>query len=154
MAKKRKNASKRMAKKSKRTPKRKKPSTPKKTRRALPKKAKRALPKFSELKKETFGLDIEPIAQPSHHFAQARMAPEEEILELPDLPKPDALRMIEHKKRIPHAITAVLAGGVLALFSAFVFLSVLSAGELLTVSVSAAIFVGFTIFIYNKLEGG
>lgn len=131
--------------------KKEKSSPPKKTRRAAPKKAKRALPSFSELKKETFELGIE---QPSQHFSQARMAPEEEILELPDLPKPEALRAIEHKKRIPHAITAVLAGAVLALFSGFVFLTVLSAGELLTVSVSAAIFVGFTIFIYNKLEVG
>ena len=132
--------------------KKKKPASLKKSH--SPKKIIRRLPSFSELKKETFELDIEPVAQPSHHFAHARMAPEEEIFELPDLPKPEALRAIERKKRIPHAITSVLAGAVLALFSGFVFLTVLSAGEFLSVSISAAIFVGFTIFIYNKLETG
>lgn len=108
-------------------------------------------PSQAHVKQETFELYFGGKAEPHPHFSQERMAPEEEII---SLPKPEALRTIEHKKRIPHVVTAVLAGALLAMFSLFVFYAILLAGDLLSFSLSAAIFVGFSIFLYNRLEKG
>ena len=107
----------------------------------------------AKVKQESFALDIDtigPPSRPARPFAEARLAPHEEIAF--DLPKPEALRTIEHKKRIPHAVTALISGAVLAIFSLFVFYSVLDTGELLSFALTAAIFTGFTIFLYGRLE--
>ena len=110
---------------------------------------KRIVPPKVRVKKESFALDIGTIGQPEHPFAQTPMAPEEQAY---DLPKPEALRTIQNKKRIPHAFTALIAAAVLAMFSAWVFLAVLDVGEVLAYSISSAIFVGFSILLYSRLE--
>ncbi|MCX6772227.1 MAG: hypothetical protein NTV88_00445 [Candidatus Micrarchaeota archaeon] len=136
-----------MAKKKTKIAKRKTPS-PKKPKKAISKSKKRITPPKVKVKHETFALDIGTIGQPEHPFAQARMAPEEQAYTL----RPEAFRTIQHKKRIPHAFTALIMGAVLALFSAWVFLGILDVGEILAYSVSSAIFVGFSILLYSKLE--
>jgi len=127
-----------------------KPAAPKKARRARQRKARRISPPFARQKAETFELPPTKPIQP-RLFSQQRIAPEEEIMELP---RPEALRTIEHKKRIPHAVTAIIAGALLAMFAAFAFFVVLNAGEFLSFSLSFAIFVGFSIFLYSRLEKG
>lgn len=123
----------------------------KKATRTAPKPKKRLAPPKQNVKQENFELYFSGQAKPERPFIQQRIAPEEEIIALP---KPEALRTIEHKKRIPHAVTAVLAGALLAIFSLLVFYLVLSAGALISFAVAAAIFVGFSIFLYNRLEKG
>ena len=49
-------------------------------------------------------------------------------------------------------MTAIIAGALLAMFAAFAFFVVLNAGEFMSFALSLAIFVAFTIFLYNKLE--
>jgi len=127
-----------------------------KARRGIPEKGAaaakaRRLIKPREAKPETFSA---PSVPPSTSFTPQRRAPGEEALRLPSPPVPEALKIIERKKRIPHAVTAVLAGAILALFTLFAFYVVLSAGDLLSFSLSAAMFIGFSIFLYNRLEGG
>jgi len=69
-----------------------------------------------------------------------------------DLPVAPAMRLVERKRGLPHALTAVFASLFAAGILFFVFGSIMHVGPFYSSGISFAVFVCSSILLYSHLE--
>ncbi|VVC00356.1 Uncharacterised protein [uncultured archaeon] len=100
-------------------------------------------------KKETFTLDY---PKPESAFRDRMIAPPEERLDVQPQ-APTASKSIARKKEIPRVATALIGAALVSLVFAVLFVISLGVDIMLSLALSIPLFVGFSILIYNLLEG-
>ena len=109
----------------------------------------RQRPPAPSVKRETFDLSF-----PKTEARPEPALPYGQKVELPS-PAPSAeLAEIEKRKRVPHAATAIIGALAVTGIFAAIFLFIMNIGQLYTLAISSAVFVGFAILIFNLLESG